>query len=179
MNVYFYANQEDFREVLEFIFKKTDLRVFDSYSEYGQEMKEYFNAGEIDISNRLGLAFWKKEFSQNFNIEKIDLDPKRCKGFTHRYKITGWGVIFLDGNNVEGNILRNSRFGVNTLKRALLWQLNYPEMGDPNLWDWAEIEKTMRKIKYGLSSKMSKNAINRSPVLSKANELFERNVQFI
>lgn len=41
MNYDFFANKDDKIEVLEFILTKTDLRIFDLYSELECEIKEY------------------------------------------------------------------------------------------------------------------------------------------
>jgi hypothetical protein len=43
----FFANKEDKIDVLEFIFKETDLRVYDLSSHYGQEICEYKTVEEI------------------------------------------------------------------------------------------------------------------------------------
>lgn len=43
----FFANETDKIEVLNFIFRETDLQIFASGSTYGQKINEYRTTGEI------------------------------------------------------------------------------------------------------------------------------------
>lgn len=88
MNYNFFADRADKIKLLNLIFDETDLRLFDCYSGYGEPVSEYKTANEV--SQRFDLEYggqsavtfhlWSPQFSSDILIEKIDLDPKHCKG---------------------------------------------------------------------------------------------------
>jgi hypothetical protein len=60
MNYNFFADKADKLEVLDFIFKDTDLQVYDLGSPFGQEINEYKTVDEIsskfDLDNGVKFA---------------------------------------------------------------------------------------------------------------------------
>lgn len=99
MTYNFYASKSDKLQLLDYIFKETDLRVFDSDSAYGEKVREYKSSEEIeqsfDLENGQSFAatfqLWSPSFLGQILFEKVMLNPKYCKGHTFRYKTTGWG----------------------------------------------------------------------------------------
>src|SRR3954471_21608233 len=123
----FFASKSDKIDLLDFIFKETDLKLFDAASSYGQEIKEYKNTKEIvakfDLENggQLSVTFqlWTQYFGGDILFRKVELNPKHCDGHSFRYSTDGWGLIQLYFGGQKDNILFHSHIGHFTEKGAL------------------------------------------------------------
>jgi hypothetical protein len=123
----FFANKTDKLEILDFIFKETDLKIYDLGSPYGLEICEYKSVNDIDSKFDLDNG---DKFAMNFQLwtprhkgkpvfRKINLDPKHCNGHTFRYSTDGWGLIQLYFGGLKNNELNQSHIGHFTEKEAL------------------------------------------------------------
>jgi len=158
----FYAAPEDIKNIFDFIFKELKLQAFLSYSEYGQEMKSYNSTDEVfkdfsftnTVGDSVNFQLWTPRFQGDLVINKINLDPRRCKGYTFRYKADGWGLIQFNCGVLKDNKLWFSHLGHQSIKRATLWQHNYQHCGSVEKWNWKEVETTGRKLKYFIQKKL-------------------------
>ena len=148
-------NRKGLNDLVKFIFSESDIKFYESYSEMDKELIQinsylefdrYFNKLSTNKITHTGFAIYYPETRGKISFKKINLDPKRCKGKTFRYRTDGWGLIFINlkisdfDNEIECNI------HVNTKKRAENWSDTYPEFGRPELWEWKIIENKSRKI---------------------------------
>ena len=170
----FFADKADKIEILEFIFKDTDLQVYDLGSQYGQEIRQYKTSNEIytkfDLEiDEFGTTFqlWTPRHKGKPIFRKVDLDPKRCNGHTFRYATEGWGLIQLYFGGLKNNELKHSHIGHFNEKGALKWEEN----GLVSSWDWTEIQATSRKLKYQIHNKLATRKIGSFGVLSGADKL--------
>ena len=142
-------------ELIEFILSDSKTEIYESYSEMEKELininnysefDDYFQRSISENTKHLGFAIYYPETKGKFSTTKLKLDSKYCKGKTYRYRIDGWGLIFIHLNllNPENEI--ECRISVNTKKRAENWKTTNPEFGNPELWDWKVIESKARKI---------------------------------
>ena len=123
----FFADKGDKLEILDFIFKNTDLQVYDLSSPYDQEICNYKTINEIstkfDLDNgdkfAVTLQLWTPRHKGKPIFRKIDLDPKRCNGHTFRYSTDGWGLIQLYFGGLKNNTLHQSHIGHFNEKGAL------------------------------------------------------------
>ena len=181
----FFANDIDKIEVLEFIFKETDLLVFDCYSAYEQEICKYESVVEIsskfDLLNgdKFAVTFnlWAPRHKGNIFFEKIALDPKRCNGNTFRSSTIGWGLIQLYFGGLKNNTLNQSHVGHFSEKGALKWEQTKPSIENVNAWDWKEIQATSRSLKYHIQNKLAVRKIGSLGVLPGANRLKEQGIK--
>src|SRR5437868_6857673 len=92
-NLDFFAAQADQRAVLDFLFSSTDVRVFESYSEYGAELREFRSTDELAAAFPLGkdphgngsavlLQLWSPSVMRDLTITRFALDPAFCDGYT-------------------------------------------------------------------------------------------------
>lgn len=183
MNYDFYASAEDKIDVLNFIFNETDLRIFDSASLFDEEVCEYKNVDEIKTkfdlqnsvnSNSITFQLWSPLFKAKPDFRKIILNPKYCKGHTFRYTTAGWELIQLYFKGIHQNALHRSHIGHFNRKGALKWEGINKDNGKVDDWDWEEIEKTSRKLKYHIHNKLAVKNLGSSGVLSGA-EILEQN----
>jgi hypothetical protein len=185
MNYDFFANKEDKIEILEFILTKTDLRIFDSYSEFESEIKEYktiedFNSklelqnnGEIDLQ----LQLWNKTFGRDIEFEKIELNPKYCNGKKYRFSTRGFGLIQLYFGKLEKNVLSKSHIGHFNEKSTKKWESIGNRNEKTEDWNWIEITKNSRKLQYEISKKLAVKKINSYGILKGAENLKNENVK--
>ncbi|MFZ1787582.1 MAG: hypothetical protein WAT92_04690 [Saprospiraceae bacterium] len=183
MNYDFFADKADKLEILEFIFKETDLYVYDLGSPYGQEIFQYTTVDEI--SSRFELE--RDEFGTTFQLwtprhkgkpifRKVDLDPKRCNGHTFRYATEGWGLIQLYFGGLKNNELKHSHIGHWNERGALKWEDTNNANGPVSSWDGTEIQATSRKLKYHIHNKLATRKIGSFGVLSGADKLEKKGI---
>lgn len=186
MNYNYYADKKDKINVLDFIFGETDLRIYDLGSPYGQEICEYKMTSEIakkfDLTNgnKFALTFqlWSPRHKYKPFFRKVKLDPKYCKGHTFRYSTDGWGLIQLYFGGIENNVLNHSHIGHFNEKGALNKETSNSSNGKVDQWDWTEIQKTSRKLKNMIHTKMSSRKIGSFEVLRGADELSKQGIEF-
>ncbi len=153
MNFNFYAEKNDRKIILDFIFNETNWEIYDLYSSYGEEIVKYPTLEEIEhkieTEKRAGhFNIYSPDFGGEVIFRKVNLDPEYCNGYTFRYSSEGWGLIQLYFGKVWNNKLEYSTIKHNSQVRANNWYSTYPEMANPDLWNWKEINKASRKLAY-------------------------------
>ena len=184
MNYDFFANKADKLEILDFIFKETDLLVYDLGSQYGQEICQYKASDEISLKfdleiDEFGTTFqlWTPRHKGKPIFRKVDLDPKRCNGHTFRYATEGWGLIQLNFGGVKNNELKLSHISHYNEKGALNWEDTNYLNGLVSSWDWTEIQATSRKLKYQIHKKLATRKIGSFGVLPGADKLEKQGIK--
>jgi hypothetical protein len=178
MTYKFYALKNDYEEIVKFIYDELSLSIFQGYSEFGQDLKEYRTAKELLTEletgqNPIQLSFWKKSFGFDYRITKIDLNPKYCNGHTFRYRIDGWGLIHLNVGRLFRGRLEASSIAHNSEKRATTWEPSIPDFGIVSDVNWEEVNKTSKKLRYLISKKLIATKINGTDTLALAKEFLE------
>ena len=93
----FFADKADKLEILDFIFKDTDLHVYDSYSPYGQGICQYKTVNEI---------------SSKFDLDNGDKFAAAFQLWTPRHKGINrlWAFIWCKGVRLfERNLQKNEQ----------------------------------------------------------------------
>lgn len=179
MHYNFFADKADKLKILDFVFKDTDLHVYDLASTFDQEICEYRNVEEIsskfdfENGNKFANTFqlWTPRHRGKPIFRRINLDTKRCNGSTFRYSTDGWGLIQLYFGGLENNELNQSHIGHFSEKEALKQEDTNQINGLVNSWDWEEIQKTSRTIKNQIQSEMAIRRIGKLSVLKGADKL--------
>lgn len=182
----FFADKVDKLEIFDFIFRKTDLKIYDLSSSYGKEINEYKTVEEIlsnfDLSNgnKFAVTFqlWTPRHKGEPFFRRIELDPKHCGGHTFRYSTEGWGLIQLYFGGLQNNELNHSHIGHFNEKGAIKNEGSTTFLGNVNLWDWKEIQITSRKLKNHIHNKMAIRKIGSFGVLAGADKLEKQGVVF-
>ena len=177
----FYADEKDIVNILDYIFSETDLVLYELASTYGQNIKSFNETSEVlknynfcsSSESSATFQLWTPRFEGDLVIQKIDLNPKYCKGHTFRYSSEGWGLIQLYFGIRKNDKLPNSHLGHQSEKRALLWQDTNSNLGEVKKWNWKEIESTATKLKYQINNKMSIRKINNYGVLQGADKYID------
>ncbi len=184
MNYDFFADKADKLEILDFIFKDTDLHVYDLGSQYEQEICQFKTSDEISSKfdleiDEFGTTFqlWTPRHKGKPIFRKVDLDPKRCIGHTFRSATEGWGLIQLYFGGLKNNELKHSHIRHFNEKGALKWEDTNNVNGLVSSWDWTEIQATSRKLKYQIHNKLATRKMGSFGVLSGADKLEKQGIK--
>jgi len=186
MHYNFLADEKDKLAILEFIFNDTDLKIYDTASDLGQEVCEYKNIQDIsskfDLSlggkSELTFQLWSPRHKGQPIFNKVALNPKYCEGHTFRYNTNGWGLIQLYFGGIKNNELSQSHLGHFNEKGALNREDITSINGKVADWDWKEIQITSRKLKYQIHNKLAVRKIGSLGVLDAADKLERSGIVF-
>src|SRR2546429_7311720 len=100
INLDFFAAEADQRAVLDFLCSSTDVRVFESYSAYDADLREFSCTDDLAAAFHLGhdaagigdailLQLWSPSVMQELTITRFALNPRACEGHTFRHRIDG------------------------------------------------------------------------------------------
>jgi hypothetical protein len=186
MTYNFFADKTDKLNILDFIFKETDLLVYDLSSQYGQEICIYKTVEEISSKfdleiDEFGTTFqlWTPRHKGKPIFRKVDLDPQRCNGHTFRYSTDGWGLIQLYFKGLKNNALPPSHIGHFSEKGALSRQETHSSNGLVSDWDWTEIQATSRILKHHIHDKLATRKIGSLGILPGADRLEQAGMRLI
>ena len=174
-NLDFFAAQADQRAVLDFLFSSTDVRVFESYSAYGADLREFRSTAELADAFELGsdrhgngyavlLELWSPSVMSDLTITRFALDPGACKGHTFRHRIDGGGLMQLYLGGVCDRVVTKSHFGHQSQVRAQAWSVDDGVR-------WESLKKLSNRIQYHIRKRMAAGKVPGMPVLPQAFEL--------
>jgi hypothetical protein len=167
----FYALRDDMRALLEFLFGETDLRVFESYSEYDAELREFRSTDELTRTFDLGsdshgdgtavlLQMWSPSVMQRIDIERIEL---KVPGHTFRHRVAGVGLLQLYFGGRHQRVITDSHFGhwneAGARQRAA---------GDPDTVDWQALTRLSGRIQRHIRNRMAVGKLRARPILPAA-----------
>jgi hypothetical protein len=171
-NLDFFATRADHEAILGFLFASTDIRMFESYSGFGQKLREFHSFEELTVAYDVGadpnghgtavlLQLWSPAVEPGPQIERIALDPRRCEGHTFRYCIDGWGLIQLYLGGIHGRTITKSHYGHNSEARARKW-------GYSDGVDWGALKSLSNRVQYHIRGRLSVARVPGRPVLAEA-----------
>jgi hypothetical protein len=173
-NLDFFA-AADQRAVLDFLFSSTDVRVFESYSEYGTELREFRSTDELAAAFPIGtdphgnghailLQLWSPAVMRELTIQRFKLDPARCNGHTFRHNIEGGGLMQLYFGGVCERVVTKSHFGHQSQVRARAWEV------DEGV-NWDALKTLSNRIQYHVRKRLGAGKAGSMHVLPQALEL--------
>lgn len=174
-NVDFFAAEADQKALLDFLFSETDVRIFESYSEFDSELREFHSTEELvkvfplgkDLhgnGNAVLLQLWSPSVMSRLSIERFSVNPESCNGHTFRHRIDGGGLMQLYLGGVSGSVITMSHFGCQSETRAKKW-------GVEEGVNWESLERISGKIQYHLRKRMAAGEVPGRPVLPQAMQL--------
>jgi hypothetical protein len=173
-NLDFFAAEADMRNILDFLFSSTDVRVFESYSEFGKELREFHSTDELAAfplgtdqygnGTAIMLKLWSPSVMRDLTITRIDLNPRFCNGHTFRYSMEGGGLMHLYLGGVCERDVTKSNFGHFSQAAARTWNL---EEGV----NWDALKTLSNRIQYHIRKRLAVDKAWGMPVLPQAREL--------
>jgi len=177
-NLDFFAAEADQRAVLEYLFRETDIRVFESYSEPDSELREFKSTDELAAAFPLGadrhgngnavtLQLWSPSVMRTLDIVRFALNPAKCKGHTFRHRIDGGGLMQLYLGGVCAEVVTRSHYGHQSQTRAAAW-------GTGDGVNWQELQVLSNRIQDHIRRKLATAKARSCPVLPQAHDLARR-----
>ena len=171
-NLDFFAAEADQRTVLDFLFSSTDVCVFESYSEFDADLRQFRSTEELAAAFPLGtdthgngyaigLQLWSPSVMRELTIERFSLDPAACGGHSFRHRIDGGGLMQLYLGGVSGRVVTKSHFGHQSRVRAEKWEC------DDGV-DWEALKKVSNRIQYHVRKRLAVSKVPGKPVLAQA-----------
>ncbi|MEK6703917.1 MAG: hypothetical protein AABZ53_16785 [Planctomycetota bacterium] len=180
-NLNFFAAAEDQRELLDFLFQNTDIRMFEAYSRFDSELREFKDTSEVAEAFPIGtdphgsgtaifLELWSPTVVSRPDVRRITLKPGVCNG-TFRYCVEGNGLMRLQLGRVHGRVLTRSHFGHQSQTRARKWNV------DDGV-NWETLFKLSSRIGYHVRKKLERAKVDGCPILAHALELAQGGFAF-
>ena len=181
VNLHFFAAETDQRALLDFLLASTDVRVFEAYSEYEADLREFRSTDDLASAFPIGLDphgngsavtlfLCSPSVLRKPTIRRFALDPAKCGGATFRYKVEGpeWMRLYLGG--VCGRAITKSNFG----RTSSLWAERQGCKGT----DWEAFKTISNRIQYHIRKRLAVGSaryakISGRPVLPEAMRLAE------
>jgi len=174
-NLDFFAAEADQRSVLDFLFSSTDVRVFESYSQYSADLREFRSTDGLAATFPLGtdthgngnavlLQLWSPSVMRDLTIRRFALDPTHCDGHTFRYNIEGGGLIQLYLGGVCEQVVTKSHYGHQSQVRAQAWEV------DDGV-NWEALKTLSNRIQYHIRKRLAAGKAGSMPVLPQALKL--------
>jgi hypothetical protein len=187
-NCDFYAAPGDFEPILRFVFEGMGCKVFEAYSRFDRDLREFSCWEELVESTELKLgdcshrkpscflALWPLKASDQVRVRRIELNPAAGLG-KHRYELEGWGLIYLRFGGIAEMELHPSNTNHNSEKRARKWADTHKDtLGDPSAWNWDIVTRTSAKLNRRIHS-LATAKIRSRPVLPAAKDALDSGVR--
>jgi hypothetical protein len=174
-NLDFFAAERDQKALIDFLFSSTDVRVFESYSEFDEELREFRSLDEIASTFPIGtdrfgnghaivLQLWSPSVMSELTITRFEVDPDACDGHTFRHRIEGGALMQLYFGGVYDRIVTMSHFGHNSQVRAQKWDVDQGV-------NWSSLKTLSNRIQYHVRKRLAVAKVPGRPVLPQAHEL--------
>ena len=172
-NCDFYATGNDFRVVLEFVFAQEGWTLVELASQPDHPLRRFEKLDAVldafDLATGTAyLQLYTPALGGSVVERPITFRPGAMGDAKGRIDAAGWGLIQL---YLEGE--RDGRVGLshtnhNSEARAHSWEAAYrDELGPVSAWDWAEVNRTSRRLNHYLRRIAASKAGSR-PILPEA-----------
>lgn len=174
----FFALRDDLLSFLEFLFADTGARVFEAFSAFDRELREFESPDAIDRALRLGvdehgtgseplLQLWWSNVCPPLRVERITLKPGAVPGHSFRHVARGWGLAQLQcGGEYSRDepTITASHFG--HFSEAGARQKGYRDNGPDAPVDWTTLQRVSQRVQRRLRTQLAGGRVpGRGPVL--------------
>lgn len=170
-SVDFYALKEDMRQLVHFLFEETDVRIFESYSEFDSKLRAFASFDELASAFSLGedknghgnavlLQLWSPKVMPRVEFERIALT---LPGHTFRYCVSGVGLIQLYLGGQHQSMITDSHYGHWNEAGA-----RQRDAGDPDTVDWHALSQLSARIQHHLRNRLAAAKVRGRPILPAA-----------
>jgi len=162
----FFAIDQDFYAVLDYVLSETDLIVYEAYSRFDKEIRRFASVAELEATaedRKAGgflLRAWSPAVTSTPIFETFKLNPDVG---SHRTTVGGPGVMQFQQGHIERGHLHFSTFSHWNEAGAL--QRGLPGVEEVN---WQAMRKLSGRIHRHLRNKLAVASIRSSPVLAHA-----------
>ncbi len=174
-NLDFFAAESDQRALLDFLFTSTDVRVFELYSEFDADLREFRSTDDLASAFPIGqdphgngchilLILCSRSVLLKPRIVRFDLNPEKCDGATYRHRIEDDGLMQLFLGGVCGQVITKSNFG----HASSIWAERARKRKGIN---WEAFKKVSNQIQYHIRKRLAAAKVPGRVVLAEATRL--------
>lgn len=151
-NCDFYALDEDFALILDFVFRQDGWELHELSSAPDHLVRVFRSTREVlegcDVGrSSVCLQLYSPEMAGRPLHRRIEFTPGTVPGATHRFSTEGWGLVQLYfGFLRNGEGLTHSQTNHNSAVRARKWAPHGSALGSPEEWDWAGVGRVSGRL---------------------------------
>lgn len=144
-NLDFYALAEDLRDLIRFVFSKTDVVIYELSSQFDCEVRQFRSVAELETVVQLGsyragnLQLWSPSVMAQPVIRRITLTG--VPGHTFRFAVEGAGLMQLYLDGIRDGVIYHSHFGHWNEAGARQRSIHPPDD-----CDWSSLKKLSGRI---------------------------------
>lgn len=148
------VSDEAIKAIAEAIFRERPLTVIEAYSAPEQELRTFQSPEELfayALARRdtpggsIHVAVHYPDMAGRLARTHVSLDPLKCNGRTYRYRVDGWGLVWVYLQLRPASL--DSFVSANSEKRALAWAATLPELDPPSIWHWPAVARHLRRLR--------------------------------
>lgn len=181
-NLDFYATVADHEAVVTDLCQQGDVRIFESYSDFDRDLREFTRPVEILDELRQAkyprqpvlLQLWVPAASAKIEIVRFSVS---VKGHSHRHRIAGWGLMQLYLSKETETEIHPSHFGHFNQRgaenRSMPSSSALANPGTAADWDWELLRKISRRFQRRIRAQFAGMKVGGRPVLRDAERLMK------
>jgi hypothetical protein len=168
-HTFFYGLKSDIQNVFEFLFTQTDVEVFESYSVFDRELRQFRSMEELEDAFRIGFDRGGSGRTEIFQLWSPAVMPRPAihkrvvEGYGTRYSIYSPGLIQLYLGGQHNNSTTESDFDhwdkAGYVHRA-------PD--DANVCDWKALSRLSGRIQRHVKRHLAVAKLGSSSILPEA-----------
>ena len=186
--VEFYAVQADIAQILDFVLRETDCRLYEAYSVPGQPLREFTSVADaltaypLDHADRdvsqAQFLLWSPTTGPEPTLRRIELRPGTVEGASYRLSLEAWGLVQLLAGGLRGQRVKSSRVAHNSEARARAWEATSAErLGPVEAWDWRALDQLAGRVTYHIRRRLAVGKDGARAILTGAQAAREAGVQ--
>lgn len=163
----FYADANDVWQIIEFALSK-GFEIHECQSTPDEKLKSFASVEDAinEYANKaprgLYVALWHPMMRQSAQFTKIV-----CTNGQVVWHTEGWGLIRIHQGwiNSSSRYLDSSFISNHSVRGASRIDSYYPRLGSASDWDWKEVERLSRALRYHISNRLALSKVRSHPIL--------------
>lgn len=162
----FFASDDDFINLVDWLLAETDVKIFEAYSRIDHEIRQIVTAkGLVELTSERKnssflLRFWSPSVTNEPVFKSIELNPSIGK---FRTSLEGAGIIQLEHGRVENGRIYNSTLS-HWNEAGAKTKCMYPT----DVVDWKQLRTISGQLNRHIKNKLAHAKIGSVPVLKGA-----------
>jgi hypothetical protein len=185
-SIYFYATRADLLDVLEFVFSKTDIRVFEAYSRVNQAVREFSSVEDLKVQDPAAASFGKLHLrlcspsvTSGPTFRRYELNAKIGGGY--RFSVEDPSIIRVVEGGIRHDIEQEplDRSEIANWNEAGARQRSLYTGADLDQIDWQELVRLSRRLQRYIRGDLTAANLGAKPILRHAFEEMSQGLKIL
>jgi hypothetical protein len=162
----FFVRGDDLKAVMSFVFEQREITVYEGYSRYDSELREFRSVEDLEAAYDLSgtssvlLRLWSQAVSKPPNVRRFEL---KVPGYSFRYVVEDMGLMQIDVPKQDEDDLRYATFS----------HWNEPGARErfglaADAYDWAALRKVSGRIQRHIFNRLASAKLFNCAILKDA-----------